>query len=130
MPDAPTLFDDPPVGQVRGHLDAEAALAARAEVLDAMADAHGPAVATILAALRELRRLLDDPDAEFTTDEVWAHLGDAGQAITEPRAMGVAMRAAGKAGLIHPTPTYRPSARPACHARPVRVWRWATPVLP
>jgi hypothetical protein len=61
---------------------------------------------------------------EFTTDDVWSEMGD--ETIIEGRAMGAAMRRARADGVCVPTQTYRPSDRPACHGRPVRVWqvRW------
>lgn len=121
-----TLFDPeaPPTGQVRAHRDLDAAVLARDLALADVAKREDD-VAAIAGALRALLADLVGPDPEFTTDDVWTQLGDRAQAVTEPRAMGVAMRAAAKAGLIVATPNYRPSHRPACHARPVRVWRKA-----
>lgn len=55
----------------------------------------------------------------FTTDDLWATL----RQPHEPRAMGAAIRAAVRDGIIHPTGDYRPSRRVACHGRPLRVWR-------
>lgn len=59
--------------------------------------------------------------SRFTTDDVWARL-DPDHGTHEPRAMGAMMRQAAKAGIITPTDAYEQSARPECHARPVRVW--------
>jgi hypothetical protein len=56
----------------------------------------------------------------FTTDEVWATVGD--WTTTEPRALGAVMRRAQREGFARPTAGYRPSVRPECNARPVRVW--------
>jgi hypothetical protein len=58
---------------------------------------------------------------EFTTDELWHALGKL--TPPEPRAMGSAMQAAKRRGLIVATGNYRQSERPDCHARPVLVWR-------
>lgn len=59
----------------------------------------------------------------FTTDDVWAELGaDAGVSTHERRALGAVMRWAVKRGICEPTDDYRPSTRPECHKRPVRVW--------
>jgi hypothetical protein len=61
---------------------------------------------------------------EFTTDEVWSWLDWFSTATThDPRAMGAVMRWAVQARLIEPTDRYTKSERPACHKRPVRVWR-------
>jgi hypothetical protein len=58
---------------------------------------------------------------DFTTDDVWAALGD--QAPPEPRAMGAVMKALAGEGQIRATGEYRKSVRVECHARPVAVWR-------
>lgn len=55
----------------------------------------------------------------FTTDTIWDRVGKP----PEPRAMGAAIRAAMKAGLIEATGGYEQSSRPEAHARPVKVWR-------
>lgn len=61
---------------------------------------------------------------EFTTDDVWQHLYDfAVPSPDEPRALGGAMQRAARLGVISPTDRIVQSERPACHARPVRVWR-------
>lgn len=60
----------------------------------------------------------------FTTDDIWQALENAALPIPhEPRAIGAVLRQAAADGLICPTDTYQPSARVACHSRPVRVWR-------
>lgn len=58
----------------------------------------------------------------FTTDDVWDALHPHEPNTHEPRAMGAAMRRAAKEGWVKATSGYQPSARPSCHARPVRVW--------
>lgn len=64
---------------------------------------------------------------EFTTDAVWLKLcwsiGKAAAESVEPRAMGAVMRAAQGEGICEPTDRTRKSVRPACHSRPIRVWR-------
>lgn len=64
-------------------------------------------------------RVLAESGQNFTSDDVWARVGSP----REPRALGAVMRDAQRRELCVPTPDYRPSARPECHARPVRVWR-------
>lgn len=60
----------------------------------------------------------------FTTDEVWDGLWDIAVPVPhEPRAMGAALRQAVSDGTIIATNEYRPSARPAAHYRPCRVWK-------
>lgn len=71
-----------------------------------------------LATIRDLAMIHDT----FTTDEVWDALHPHDDSTHEPRAMGAAMRRAAKTGWVKATANYRPSARPSCHARPVRVW--------
>lgn len=112
-----TDHDDAPTGQVRAHLDAEAGALARDQALDAQ-----PPATLCLAAIRSLLER-SEADVTFTTDDIWVELGDAAETIPEPRSMGVAIRAARRAGWIAPTDGFTTSARPACHARPIRVWR-------
>ena len=76
------------------------------------------------AAARIIDRLAKERTS-FTTDDVWALLPE-GCETHEPRAMGAAMRAAAKSYVIAPTDRTVNSTRPACHARPVRVWRSLT----
>lgn len=118
--------DDPTTGQVRAHLDAEAGATARDEALAALAEHDDDQVAAILRlGLIPLLEVLVGPDPEFTADDVWVQMGDAAETSAEPRALGAAMHAARKVGLVTATDTFRPSARPAAHRRPIRVWRKA-----
>jgi hypothetical protein len=98
-------------------LDALAAQAEAIERVERHADAdwkdHVLDVIWGLAAYR----------AELTSDDVWRLLGQEGPATHEPRALGAMLKKAAGEGWVTPTDTYRPSARAACHARPVRVWR-------
>lgn len=60
---------------------------------------------------------------EITSDAVWTYLAAFDvPAPHEPRAMGPVMRRAVKEGLLRPTSTFRPSALPQNHRRPVRVY--------
>ena len=59
---------------------------------------------------------------EITTDDIWGTIGEVA-ATHEPRALGSVMQTAARKGWVSPTDCYRPSARPACHARPVRIWK-------
>ena len=62
--------------------------------------------------------------SEFTTDDVWEALFQADVDMPhEPRALGAMMRNCAHEGRIVATDRYVPSARIACHRRPVRVWR-------
>lgn len=58
---------------------------------------------------------------EITTDDVWDEIGHA-LTTHEPRALGAVMKKAAGLGYVRATDRYRPSARAACHARPVRIW--------
>ena len=61
---------------------------------------------------------------DFTTDDVWCELERRNIATPhEPRAIGAVVVAVKRLGLIAPTNRYRPSSRPECHARPIRVWQ-------
>ena len=60
----------------------------------------------------------------FTTDAVWAVLDNWLVAQPpEPRALGPLMKSACSWGWCEPTPVWHLSVRPACHRRPVRVYR-------
>ena len=61
---------------------------------------------------------------DFTTDDIWCELERRSIATPhEPRAIGAVVAAVKRLGLIAPTNRYRPSSRPECHARPIRVWQ-------
>lgn len=59
--------------------------------------------------------------SEITTDDIWETVGEVA-ATHEPRALGAVMRQAARLGYVRASDRYVPSARAACHARPVRVW--------
>ena len=67
---------------------------------------------------------------EFTTEDVWAALEQAGRDPLEternPSAMGAVMLRAARAGLITKTGTYATSTRPSRHVAEMRVWRKTT----
>lgn len=95
------------------------ALTARDEAIDRVeANAHD----LWLAAAREALDELCATRESFTSDDLWAALDGRDVSTHEPRAMGAVLRQAARDGLVAGTRQYRPSVRPACHARPVRVW--------
>ena len=98
-------------------LDMLAALTARDEALarvkeHADKEWKAEAMRAVVRVARERGR--------FTTDDVWAVLGESG--THEPRAMGAIMRQAARNGWVRATDEYVRSSRVACHARPLRVW--------
>jgi len=109
-------------GQVRSHIDPAAAVAARDGAI------AGAARAVDLAPLERIVLDVARTGREFTTDDIWAALGDDAERITEPRVLGAVMRQLAKSNRITGTGSYRNSARPACHARPVKVWRAVKPM--
>lgn len=61
---------------------------------------------------------------EFTTDDVWRILDERGlDRPRERRAMGAAMRAARRDGVVEPTDRMRPTSRPEGHRNPKRIWK-------
>lgn len=67
--------------------------------------------------------VLAETEDEFTTDDVWEYFTDNKLELNhDGRALGSAMRRAEGMGLIAPTDRFVSSERPACHARPVRIW--------
>jgi hypothetical protein len=99
-------------------LDLAAAIAARDEAVNRVgANADPDWVAHALHAVWCLATTTD----EITTDDVWDALGST-TGTHEPRALGSVMKRAAALGYVKPTDRYRPSARAACHARPVKVW--------
>lgn len=63
--------------------------------------------------------------AEFTTDNLWQFMETLGRGVSthEPRALGPVMIAAQKRHWIAPTGRYEQSRRPACHLRPIAIWK-------
>lgn len=119
MTSTPSLFDpqSPPTRAAQ----VTEGTAARDEAIT-RAKEHAPASWWDLAW--SALRLVASTHAEWTTDEVWALLDDPGTPpVPEPRAMGAVMRRARRAGIAAPTDRTVLSVRPACHRRPVRVWR-------
>lgn len=104
-------------GQKRSHRDPAAAAEARDQALDKVATHND------LGLFTEAIEALAKSVPAFTGDDVWAWLGDNGEQIREPRALGAAMRSALSRGLIAPTDRFVASTRPARHAGPVRVWQ-------
>lgn len=100
-------------------LDLAAAMTARDESITRVGEhADVEWVAHILDVIYMLAVAQD----EMTTDDIWQTVGEVA-ATHEPRALGACMRQAARLGYVKASDRYVPSARPACHARPVRVWR-------
>jgi hypothetical protein len=101
-------------------LDIAAASEARDAAISRVRAAASPAF--LIAATRIVVELARTRD-QITTDDVWVELATIGQTTAEPRALGAVMREMRAERFIEPTNAYVPSARVACHRRPVRVWR-------
>lgn len=76
-----------------------------------------------LTACRGVIRRLALTRETFTSDDVWEGLRKYRCTTPEPRAMGAALQGARLDEWISPLPEWRISKRPACHCRPVRVWK-------
>jgi hypothetical protein len=119
------LFDDDlPPGPKKsvpstGQFDPREAFEKRDEALGRV-EAHA-APEFMDLALGAIERVARQRDY-FIVDEVWAEL-DGSAPTHEKRAMGAAMRVAASRGLIEPTPDFRASEQPQCHANPRRIWR-------
>jgi hypothetical protein len=61
----------------------------------------------------------------FTTDDIWAGMAKSTPEgfLLDPRTLGGFMLEAARGGTIKATSGYKPSKRPECHKRPVRVWK-------
>jgi hypothetical protein len=116
MTDQLDLFS---TGQVRAHIDPAAAEAARDAAVRRVAAGQGD----LLEALEIVVLHVADSYRDFTTDDVWVALGDTAQTVAEPRVLGAVIRQLAVRDQIRPTGLYRNSRRPACHSRPVKVWR-------
>lgn len=100
-------------------MDRERAEAARDSAIAAVYSASDPRWrAHALDTIRQVAERM----SEFTTDEIWDALV---LRPREPRALGAIIREAAAQRIVYPTDRYRNSDRPACHARPVRIWRSA-----
>jgi hypothetical protein len=99
-------------------LDLAAAMSARDEAVTRVGDHADP---DWVEQTLDVIYCLAVAQAEITTDDVWATVGEVA-ATHEPRALGAVMRQAARLGYVRASDRYIPSARPACHARPVRVW--------
>lgn len=105
----PTLFD------------ALAATKARDEALERVEKNADPVwKQNCVAAIKHLAEHM----TEFNSDHVWQHLHEQGAEMPhEGRALGALFKNACKSGIITATDKWVQSERPACHRRPVRVWR-------
>jgi len=90
---------------------------------DAIDSAERGANPDWLAAARRGIKVLAHRREYLTSDDLWVWLKDLEIKVEEPRAMGSIMAGARNDALIAPTSEFLPSARPACHRRPQRVWR-------
>jgi hypothetical protein len=90
---------------------------ARDVAIERVARGSGEWQVDALAAIRSLAAA----QPSLTTDDVWRTLGR--DPDVEGRAMGAAMRAAAKLGLVRKTERTTKSHRVACHRRDLRVWR-------
>ncbi|MDO8185834.1 hypothetical protein Q5424_01145 [Conexibacter sp. JD483] len=75
--------------------------------------------AWLQASIRDVQALAKRHD-EFTTDEVWSVLS---MPPREDRQIGGLMAACRARGFVEKTDATRPSVRPSCNRRPIRVWR-------
>lgn len=100
-------------------LDLIAATDAKDEALRRVAAATDPTWATDIENI--ITRLATDT---FTSDDIWQAATDANLDVPrEPRALGAILHRLAREHRITPTDRYIPSLRPACHRRPIRVWR-------
>lgn len=86
----------------------------RDHAIDRLSTTHGEFCRAVIDHIRSF-----STGHEFTTDDLWRDRAK----VSEPRAMGAAIRDAARAGLIESTRKYVPSWRSECHARPILVWR-------
>lgn len=110
-----TKFNLPWLPSANSAANAAAGDAARDAGVACVAGANRSWVDRAVAVIRAL-----PTGANFTTDIVWARVKGG---TTDPRAMGAAVIQARAEGLIESTGEYERSGRPACHSRPVAVWR-------
>lgn len=102
----------------QGSLDFTSGPAKRDAALDRLAAKHGAWIDKVVTAIRWF-----SPGTTFTTDRLWNLCALHGWGDPpEPRAMGAAIIAAKRAGLIASTGRHELSTRPQCHARPVTIW--------
>ena len=100
-------------------LDLIAATDAKEQALRRVAAATDPTWATDIENI--ITRLTTDT---FTSDDIWQAATDANLDVPrEPRALGAILHRLAREHRIAPTDRYIPSLRPACHRRPIRVWR-------
>jgi len=76
-----------------------------------------------IAQVVEIIKQVAIKSRDFTTDEVWAECATKIRTPLEPRIMGVALKQAQTNAWIDKTDRVRKSTRPACHSRPVAIWR-------
>jgi hypothetical protein len=59
----------------------------------------------------------------FSSDDVWEALRERGVPATDRRVMGSVMRSLHRDDVAVRTSYTEPSRRPACHSRPVAIWK-------
>ena len=100
-------------------LDIIAATEARDEALRRVASATDPSWANNIENI-----ILNLATDTFTTDDVWQAATDANLDMPhEPHALGAILHRLARQRVIVATDRYIASLRPACHRRPIRVWR-------
>lgn len=77
------------------------------------------------AAMRGVR-VLAKKQQYLTSDDVWSWINPLCIRTGDPRAMGAVMRCSFRDHYIEPTREWRSSDRPACHGRPIRIWKSLT----
>ena len=76
----------------------------------------------LLSALRGVRVVARKKEY-LTADDIWAWMRPLNLTTPDNRAMGAVMRSSRIDKVIAPTHEWRTSERPACHGRPIRVWK-------
>ena len=71
-------------------------------------------------------RVLAKRQQYVCSDDVWQWLRPLELSTPEPRAMGAVMSNSYRDSVITPTTDWRVSERPACHGRPIRLWKSLT----
>lgn len=71
-------------------------------------------------------RVLAKRQQYLTSDDVWSWLRPLEVQTHDPRAMGAIMRLASRDRAIQATNDWCTSGRPACHRRPIRIWKSLT----
>lgn len=104
-------------------IDHDEAHARTDEAVQRVDASHGILAARLDAAIVAVAGRL----AEFTADDVWAHLGRIPDTKAAASALGPAFRRAARDGVcVRVDGAFRESARPEAHRKPLPVWRSLT----